>query len=84
MTQAAGPGRGLPELVRARKALIDSSPELCERDLLKMASMTAAVADAVVRWGVPRKDATFVSKAATTVFAAAVDERATPEFARPA
>lgn len=41
---------------------------------MKMASMTAAVAEALVRRGVPRRDAIFVSQAATTVFTTAVDE----------
>lgn len=73
-TQAAAPLEDYAELARARRALIDSSSELQERDLIKMASMTAAVADALVRRGVPRRDATFVSQAATTVFTTAVDE----------
>jgi AcrR family transcriptional regulator len=76
-TQAAAPMADYPELARARRALIDSSPELRERDLLKMASMTSAVADALARQGVPRRDATFVSQAATTVFTTAIDEWAT-------
>jgi AcrR family transcriptional regulator len=73
-TQAAAPIADYPELARARRALIDSSSELRERDLLKMASMAAAVADALSRRGVPRRDAIFVSQAATTVFTTAVDE----------
>ena len=73
-TQAAAPIADYPELARARRALIDSSPELRERDLMKMASMAAAVADALPRRGVPRRDAIFVSQAATTVFTTAVDE----------
>lgn len=73
-TQAAAPIEDYPELARARRALIDSSPELRERDLLKMAQMAAAVADALARRGVPRRDAIFVSQGATTVFTTAVDE----------
>jgi AcrR family transcriptional regulator len=73
-TQAAAPIADYPELTRARRALIDSSVELQERDLLKMASMTASVAGALVRRGVSRRDATFVAQAATTVFTTAVDE----------
>jgi AcrR family transcriptional regulator len=73
-TQAAAPIADYPELARARRALIDSSTDLQERDLMKMASMTAAVADALVRRGVPRRDAIFVSQAATTVFTTAVEE----------
>jgi AcrR family transcriptional regulator len=73
-TQAAAAIADYPDLARARRALIASSSDLQERDLMKMASMTAAVADALVRRGVPRRDAIFVSQAATTVFATAVDE----------
>jgi AcrR family transcriptional regulator len=73
-TDAAAPIADYPEIARARRALIDSSPELRERDLMKMASMTAAVAEALVRRGTPRRDAIFISQAATTVFTTAVDE----------
>jgi AcrR family transcriptional regulator len=73
-TQAAAPIADYPELARARRALIDSSPELRERDLMKMASMTEAVAEALARRGASRRDAIFVSQAATTVFTTAVDE----------
>lgn len=78
-TQAAEPIEDYPDLARARRALISSSPELRERDLLKMAQMAAAVADALARRGIPRRDATFVSRAATTIFTTAVDEWATDQ-----
>ena len=73
-TQAAAPIADYPELARARRALIDSSPELRERDLMKMASMTAAVADALARRGVSEREATLAAQAATTVFTTAVDD----------
>ena len=73
-TQAAAPLADYPEIARARRVFIDSSSELKERELVQMASTTAAVADALVRRGVPQRDATFVSQAATTVFTTAVDE----------
>ena len=73
-TQAAAQIEQFPDLARARRELIDSSPELQERALMKMASMTTAVAEALVRRGVSRRDAMFVSQAATTVFTTAVDE----------
>jgi AcrR family transcriptional regulator len=73
-TRAVAPMADYPELARARRALIDSSPELRERDLMKMATMTAAVADALVRRGVPRRNAIFAAQAATTVITTAVDE----------
>jgi len=73
-TRAAAPMEDYAELARARRELIDSSSELQERELMKMASMTTAVAEALVRRGVARRDAMFVSQAATTVFTTAVDE----------
>jgi AcrR family transcriptional regulator len=73
-TRAAAPIEDYPELARARRAIIDSSPDLQERDLAKMAAMIAAVADALAGRGVPRRDAVFVAQAATTVFATAADE----------
>jgi len=73
-TRAAAPIEDYPELARARRAVIASSPELQERDLMKMAAMTAAVADALVGRGVPLRTAAFAARAATAVFTAAVDE----------
>jgi AcrR family transcriptional regulator len=73
-THASAAIEDYPELARARRALIDSSRELQERDLLKMAQMAAAVADALTCRGVSRRDAIFVSQAATAVFTTAVDE----------
>lgn len=73
-TQAAAPIEGYPELARARRAVIDSSPELQERDLMKMAAMTAVVAGALADRGAPRRTAAFAAQAATAVFTAAVDE----------
>jgi AcrR family transcriptional regulator len=73
-TEAAAPLEDHVEIARARRRLIDSSSELQERDLIKMASTTAKVADALVARGVARRDAIFVSQAATTVFTTAFDE----------
>jgi AcrR family transcriptional regulator len=73
-TRAAAPIADYPEIARARRALIDSSQELRERDLMKMASMTEAVAEALARRGTPRRDAILISQAATTVFTTGVDE----------
>src|SRR2546421_13101299 len=42
-TRASAAIEDYPELARARRALIDSSPELRERELLKMAQLAAAV-----------------------------------------
>jgi AcrR family transcriptional regulator len=62
------------ELARARKTLIDSSPELHERDLMKTAAVTSAIAGALVQRGAPRRDAAFAAQAATIVFTTAYDE----------
>jgi AcrR family transcriptional regulator len=64
---------GYPELTRARQDLIDSSPELRERDLMKTAGVTRAVADALARRGARDREAAFAAQAATMVFTAAVD-----------
>lgn len=73
-TQASTGLEEFPEFARARRKLIDSTLELQERDLAKMASLTAAVADALISQGLERRDALYVAQAATTVFAIAVDE----------
>ncbi|WP_196772126.1 TetR/AcrR family transcriptional regulator [Mycobacterium colombiense] len=73
-TRASAPIADFPELARARRAIIDSSPELRERDLLKMAQMVEAIAEALVSRGITRRHAVFVAQAATTVFIAAVDD----------
>lgn len=73
-TAAAAQVEGYPELARARRTIIDSSTDLQERDLLKMAAMTAAVADALTSRGTPRRDAAFAAQAATAVFTTAVED----------
>jgi AcrR family transcriptional regulator len=73
-TQAAATMEDYTVLARTRQAIIDSSPDLQERDLLKMAAMTTAIAEALAPRGVPRRDAILVAQAATTLFATAVDE----------
>jgi AcrR family transcriptional regulator len=73
-TRAAAPMEDFAELARARRALIDSSSELQERELMKLASTTAKVADALVARGVARREAMFVAQAATAVFTTAVEE----------
>ncbi|HEY2502545.1 MAG TPA: helix-turn-helix domain-containing protein [Mycobacterium sp.] len=73
-TRAGAQIADYPELARARRTIIDSSPELRERDLLKMAQISAAVTDALVCRGVPSRHAALAAQAATTVFIAAVDD----------
>jgi AcrR family transcriptional regulator len=72
--QAAAPVENYPDLARARQALIDSCPELQERDLMKRAAMASAVAGALERRGVPRRSAAFAAQVATTVFTTALDD----------
>jgi AcrR family transcriptional regulator len=73
-TQASAGLEEFPEFARARRKLIDSALELQERDLVKTASLTAAVAGALASRGLPRRDALYVAQAATTVFTAGVEE----------
>jgi AcrR family transcriptional regulator len=53
---------------RARQRLIESSIELRERDLVKTASLTAALADALNARGVPLGRARLTAQAALAVF----------------
>jgi len=55
----------------ARRQVIDSSPELQERDLIKMASLASAIAQALCRRHVPAESATLTAQAAVAVFSAA-------------
>jgi AcrR family transcriptional regulator len=73
-TRAAAPMEDYAELARARRAMIDSSSELKERELTKLASMSAEVADALVDRGVAQRKAMFAANAATTVFTTAVED----------
>jgi len=62
---------GYAEYARARYDLIASATELRERDLIKMASLAAAIAEALCRRGVPPRIATFTAEVAVAVFTAA-------------
>lgn len=53
---------------RQRSAVIASTPELRERELLKMASLAAAIAAALRDRGVPEPAATLAAESGTTVF----------------
>jgi len=59
------------EYARARYELIASATELQERDLIKMASLAAAIAQALSRRGVLPRTATFTAQAAIAVFTTA-------------
>ena len=58
----------------ARRELIASSPDLQERELIKMASLAAAIAEALRRRRVPSRIATFAAQAAVAIFTAAYDD----------
>ena len=59
------------EYAQARYELIASAAELRERDLIKMASLATAIAEALSRRGVLPRTATLTAQAAITVFIAA-------------
>ncbi len=70
-------GQTLAELapyIAIRRDLIDSSVELRERDLIKMASLSAAIAGELAHRGVPARAARFASDAAVAAFGAAYDD----------
>ncbi|MCF0095349.1 hypothetical protein B0E54_04208 [Micromonospora sp. MH99] len=56
------------ELVRARQAIIESSPELQERELRKTGSLVAAVTAALRAKGLDESTATLATESGATVF----------------
>jgi AcrR family transcriptional regulator len=56
------------DFARARRELIASSPELQERDLIKMTSLASAIAETLRQRHVPARTATFAAQAAMAVF----------------
>ncbi len=67
------------EFAKSRIAVLAVTPELRERDLIKTAGLTGAMAAALGRRGVPERAATFAAQAALSVFTvAAADWIATP------
>jgi AcrR family transcriptional regulator len=72
--EAGAEMEGFADLVRARREIVDSSPELHERELAKMASLTASVAAALAARGVDTRDAFFAAQAATTIYMTATDD----------
>lgn len=62
------------EFALARRDLIASSLDLQERDLMKMTSLTAAIAEGLRGRAAPRSIAMFAAKAAVAVFTAAYDD----------
>lgn len=59
---------------RTRRELIASSPELRERDLIKMASLASAIAEVLRKRHVPARTAALTAQAAVAVFATAYDD----------
>jgi AcrR family transcriptional regulator len=62
------------DYARARQELIASSTELQERNLIKMASLTSAIAEALGRRQVPARTADLTAQAAVAVFTTAYDD----------
>jgi AcrR family transcriptional regulator len=56
------------DFARQRQALIASHPELQERELIKLASLAAAIAEALRRRGVAEPAASLASEAGVAVF----------------
>jgi AcrR family transcriptional regulator len=64
---------------RQRQSLIDANAELRERELIKMARIAAALADALRRRGVPAVDASLAAEAGIAVFRVAWEQWMTGE-----
>ena len=62
-----------PESARQRQAVIAASAELRERELIKLASLASALADALRRRGVKDPAATLSAEAGIAVFRVAVE-----------
>jgi AcrR family transcriptional regulator len=58
---------------RRRQAVIGATPELRERELNKMASLAAALAEGLRRRGVPEPDASLAAEAGIVVFRVAFE-----------
>jgi len=72
----AAAGAGLTswgEPVRLRQQVIASSPELRERELIKLASLTTQVADALIRRGVEELTASLTAQAGMAAFTTAFE-----------
>jgi AcrR family transcriptional regulator len=60
------------DFVRQRHAIIAANPELRERELIKLSSMAAAIAEALRTRGVPDQPAILAAQTGMTVFQAAM------------
>jgi AcrR family transcriptional regulator len=61
------------EYSRQRQSVINANPELQERELIKLASMSAALADALRRRGVPDPDASLAAETGIVVLRVAFE-----------
>jgi AcrR family transcriptional regulator len=61
------------ELVRQRQAVIAANPELQEREMLKRAVLTSAIADALRSRGVPALEASIAAEVGAITFKIAFD-----------
>jgi len=78
---AAG-GSAITEIgegARGRQRLIETSTELQEREMIKMASLTVALGDALQLRGVPASAASLTARAGVAVFQTAFDRWARSE-----
>ncbi len=62
------------DFARGRQKLIASSPELRERDLIKLAALASAIAGGLRERRVPTRTAIFAAQAAVAVFTTAWDD----------
>ncbi|CAN5191386.1 TetR family transcriptional regulator [soil metagenome] len=67
---------------RRRQALLAANPELLERELIKMATLSAAIAAALRERGVTEPAASLAASAGVTVFRMAFEEWVAPDSAR--
>jgi AcrR family transcriptional regulator len=65
---AAGPIEEIRDFSRQRQAIIAANPELQERELIKLATLAAVVADALRRRGVKDPAASLAAEAGIAVF----------------
>jgi AcrR family transcriptional regulator len=65
---AAGPIEEIRDFSLRRQAIIAANPELQERELIKLAALAAAVADALRKRGVPDPAASLAGEAGLAVF----------------
>jgi AcrR family transcriptional regulator len=72
-----------PELARRRRAIILATPELQERELIKLASLTDALTDALCRRGVPDAAAHLAAETGMAVFRITFERWVTDPAERP-